>query len=263
MSIIPNDEGGDIMSHPFVTIYEKLIDGLAFRYAEYKNEAYIVVKDAATQINHTDPVSSAKKFHERYKILLPNSFKKFKVFTPGGPQNFLFANLNAINIFCSRTKNREEAVKYITKLTQFQKWFYSTQTTLAFNEEQASLQDKLQGDYNFLSSEVKFLHKERNIDRRNITALAQAVKQLQTQFDTNITGHQKEELYDLLNKKLAVIVAEKRGLAKPTPQVYKDIWTAFYKCFKIVSYHNLPASKFEDAKEYLLYQIEKITKELE
>ena len=259
MSLVPtNDEGGVLKTLPFVTVYEKLIDGLVFRYAEYKNEAYIVIKDSATQLKLANPASSAKNFHRRYKTSIPNSFKKFKVMTRGGPQNMLFGDLTAINVFCSRTRNVEASANYITKLTQFQKWFYSNQA-----KEQALVEAKLKGDIKFLSSEIKFLHESLSLDRRDITTLAQAVKQLQTQLDVRINSSQVDVIYDLVQEELAVVVAKKRGLTKPTSQIYRGCWLNFNKHFNIATYRNLPASQFENAKEYILYQIEKISKELE
>lgn len=260
MSFIPvENEGRDSETCPFVTIYEKSIDGLVFRYAKYKNEAYIVLKDAYGQSRTVANASnSARQFHQRFKSRFPASFRKFKAMTRGGPQEMIFGTLDVINILFSRSKNIEVAVDHITKLTQFQKWFYATQA-----KEQALLEAKLQGDYNFLSSEVKFLHKERSIDRRNITALAQAVKQLQTQMDADIDRYQVKEIYDLVQTKLAVVVTEKRGLARPTSAIYRECWNNFNNHFKIARYRDLPATQFEDAKEYLLYQIEIISKELE
>lgn len=252
------DKGILLKSTPFVTIYEKLIDGLVFRYANYNNQAYIVTKDAATQLKLADPKRSANNFHHRFRYLLPNSFKKFRAMTRGGPQEINFATLEAINIFCSRSKNVEAAVEYIAKLTQFQEWFYATQA-----KEQALLEAKLKGDIKFLSSEVKFLHEHRSLDRRDITNLAQAVKQLQTQMDADIDRYQVKKIYDLIQTKLAVVVTEKRGLARPTSAIYRECWNNFNNHFKIARYRDLPATQFEDAKEYLLYQIEIISKELE
>ena len=262
-NIIQSDEGYDKKSHPFVTVYEKLIDGQIFRYAEYKGEAYLAIKDAAVQIKHYNPISSTSKFHERYKLLLPNSFKKFKVFTSGGPQEILFANINAINIFCSRAKNREVAVKYISKLTQFQKWFYSTRTALTFNEEQAFVIDKLKGDVKFQSSEIKFLHEKNSESRRALGDLALAVKQLQNQLDVKINSDQVDEIYDLVQKQLAFAVAEHEGLENPNSTIYRRCWTNFNKKFNISTYRNLPSSEFKNAKEFLSYEIERVSKGLE
>ncbi len=259
MSLVPvDDEGYPLKAYPFVTVYEKFVDGLVFRYAKYKNEAYIVIKDSAAQLKLANPTSSANKFHTRFKSRLPNSFKKFKAMTRGGPQNMLFGDLTAINVFCSRTRNVEAAANYITKLTQFQKWFYATQA-----KEQALVEAKLKGDIKFLSSEIKFLHQERSIDRRNITKLAQAVKQLQTQSDVKIDSEQVDEIFDLVTTKLTVLVAEKEGLKEPNSSIYKKCWLAFNKNFNIATYRNLPSSQFEDAKEYLLYLIEKISQEID
>lgn len=258
MSLVPVDDEGVISkSTPFVTIYEKLIDGLVFRYAKYNNQAYIVTKDAATQLKLADPKRSANNFHHRFKLKLSNSFKKFRAMTRGGPQELNFATLEAINIFCSRSKNVEAAIEYIIKLTQFQKWFYATQV-----KEQALLEAKLKGDIKFLSSEVKFLHDNNSILRRDITSLAQAVKQLQTQLDVNIERYQVKEIFDLVTTNLAVVVAEKRGLSKPTSTIFRECWINFNNHFKIARYRDLPSSQFEKAKEYLLYLIEKISKEL-
>ena len=259
MSIVPlTDEGSVFKTPPLVTIYERHINDLVFRYAIHQNESYISLKDVATQIKLANPSSSAKNFHRRYKTKLSTSFKKFRALTPGGPQTLLFANLKAINIFCSRSRNVQASIDYINKLTQFQEWFLSTQRDPIIEQT-----NKIKGDYNFLSSEVKFLHNNNSEIRRDVTNLAQAVKQLQNQLDANIDRYQVKEIKDLLNKKLAVVVAEKRGLSKPTSQVYKDIWNAFYEKFKIASYRDLPASQFEDAKEYLLYLIEKNSQEWE
>lgn len=259
MSIVPlNAEGSVFKTPPLVTIYERHINGLVFRYAIYQNEAYISLKDVATQIKLANPSSSAKNFHRRYKTKLSTSFKKFRALTPGGPQTLLFANLEATNIFCSRSRNVQASIDYINKLTQFQEWFLSTQRDPIVEQT-----NKIKGDYNFLSSEVKFLHDNNSEIRRDINKLAQAIKQLQTQLDVNINRFQVKQIYDFVQQKLAVIIAEKRGLAKPTSLVYKDCWTAFNNHFNIASYRDLPASQFEDAKEYLLYQIEKVSKELE
>ncbi len=263
MALVPLDEGGGLKPTPFVTIYEKFIDGLIFRYTDYNNQAYIVVKDVATQLNLAHPKQRASDFKRRFKTILPNSFKKFRAMTLGGPQEINFATLDAINVFCSRSRNVESSTNYIIKLTQFQKWFYSGQKALALKEEQTYLNDKLQGDYNFLSSEVKFLHDTSSTLRRDVTLLAQAVKQLQTQIDTNIDHYQVKEIYDLVQTKLAVAIAEKKGLNNPTSSIYKDCWINFNNHFNIANYRKLPVSQFENAKEYLFYQIKKISEELE
>ena len=262
MALVPIDEGVVRKSTPFVTIHEKFIDGLIFRYAEYDNEAYMVIKDAATKINLADPKRSANEFKRRLKNKYPHYFKTFRAMTPGGPQKLSFATLEAINIFCSRVRNIDAAVDYITKLTQLQKWFSSNQKALALKEEQ-NLRSKLLGDYNFLSSEVKFLHEHNSTLRRDVTLLAQAVKQLQTQFDTNIDRYQIKEIYDFVQTKLAVVIAEKKGLSKPTSTIYKDCWINFNNHFKIARYRDLPASKYNDALNYLNYLLEKISLELE
>jgi hypothetical protein len=263
LALVPINEGGGLKPTPFVTIHEKFIDGLIFRYAEYNNQAYIVVKDVATQLNLAHPKQRASDFKRRFKTILPNSFKKLRAMTLGGPQEINFATLEAINVFCSRSKNVEAAVDYITKLTQFQKWFYSTQSALVLKEEQTFLEDKLQGDYNFLSSEVKFLHENNSTLRRDVTLLAQAVKQLQTQLDTDIDRYQIKKIYDFIQTKLAVVIAEKKGLSKPTSTIYKDCWINFNNHFKIARYRDLPASKYNDALNYLEYLLEKISQELE
>ena len=252
------DKGAMTIIAPFVTIYEKLIDGLVFRYTEYEHQAYIVIRDAATQIKLGDPKGSAHGFKQRHKNKFPNWFKTFRAMTRGGPQEINFATLEAINIFCSRAKNFTAASKYITKLTQFQKWFYATQA-----KEQALLEAKLKGDIKFLSSEIKFLHDNNSSFRRDISTLAQAVKQLQTQLDVRINSSQVDIIYDLVQNELAFVVAKKRGLTEPTSQIYRGCWLNFNKHFNIATYRNLPASQFENAKEYILYQIEKISKELE
>jgi hypothetical protein len=263
MALVPiENKGYALKSYPFVTVNEKFVDGHIFRYTEYNNEAYIAIKDVATQLNLTNPTSSANKFHQRFKLKLPNSFKKFKTMTSGGLQTLLFANLKAINIFCSRTRNVEEAIIYIHKLTQFQTWFYSSRSALVFKEEQAFIEDKLKGDIKFLSSEVKFLHEDRSTLRRDVTLLAQAVKQLQTQLDANIDRHQVKEIYERVQQ-LAHIVSDNQNLTKPTSKIYKTIWINFNNHFKIASYRDLPASKYDDALNYLDYLLEKISQELE
>jgi hypothetical protein len=262
LALVPINEGGGLKPTPFVTIHEKFIDGLIFRYAEYNNQAYIVVKDVATQLNLAHPKQRASDFKRRFKTILPNSFKKLRAMTLGGPQEINFATLEAINVFCSRSKNVEAAVDYITKLTQFQKWFYSTQSALVLKEEQTFLEDKLKGDIKFLSSEVKFLHEDRSTLRRDVTLLAQAVKQLQTQLDANIDRHQVKEIYERVQQ-LAHIVSDNQNLTKPTSKIYKTIWINFNNHFKIASYRDLPASKYDDALNYLDYLLEKISQELE
>lgn len=262
MALVPiDDEGIGRIPTPFVTIHEKFIDGLVFRYAEHKNEAYMVIKDAATQVKLTNPKNSANDFKRRFKNKYPHYFKTFRAMTPGGSQDLNFATLEAINVFCSRVRNIDVAIPYIAKLTQLQKWFSSTRSALTFKEEQAFLEDKLKGDINFLSSEVKFLHVTNSSLRSDVTLLAQAVKQLQTQIDVNINRDQIKEIYDRIQQ-LAAMVSDIRGLAKPSSTIYKTLWINFNNHFKIARYRDLPSSKYVEALELLTSWREQFNQEL-
>ena len=264
MSIVPStDEGLVRIATPLDKFYEKQIDKITFRYAFYNGSYYLPVIDQYERFGFKYPHQYAHKFHNRYKSIFPKGFRLFEFKTAGGIQKILCATLDVITVLCSRIRDLTPTViEYLQSYSKFQKELFEGNLALIPAERQAYLNTQLQGNYNFLSSEVKFFHK-------GLSALAQAVKQIQTQMDAKIDtktnarieSYQVTVIHDLVQKELAVIVAEKRGLTKPTSPIYKECWLDFNKHFNIATYRHLPASQFEKAKKYLLYQIEKISKE--
>ncbi len=273
LSILPI-EGGEIESLPLVNVYQANIDDQLFQYIEYKGDIFLILSEVYQDFAVINPTDCAKKFHKKYKPLFPNSFGKFRVSTPGGIQEKICGTFDVVNVLCFRIKKlTPKAIDYLRKISLFQKEIFEGKTALIPVERQAYLNNKIQDGYNFLSSEVKFLHKKQNISCTDITNLAEAVKQIQTQMDAEIDAeidaktnaridcYQVDVIHDLVQKELAVVVAEKRGLTKPTSQTYRECWLDFNKHFNIATYRNLPASKFENAKKYLLYKIEQVSKE--
>ena len=247
MSLVPIDDEGVVRittplnkgyvlnTTPFVTVYEKLVDGLIFRYADFENKAFVVIKDAATQIKLANPVSSAREFHRSYKTRFPNSFYKFKVMTPGGPQEMLFADLKAINIFCSRSRNVEASTKYINRLTLFQKWFIESKTNLVSLERQLSLNKKFKKDLDFLLSENKSTNDKFSI-------LAHAVKQLQLTEEKELNRCiTTVEFYRMKKEgwRLASRFVMLQGRASTTPDEKRELWERMKKDLKVSIFFKL------------------------